>query len=261
LSLGFGLRCLPGTVSPALSIDEYGGYCYNPRKNPGLEVMAIQLEYLKNITYFAGIDSAELESISRHVFEKAAERGEIIIFEGEPAKALYFVVSGVVKVFKTSADGKEQILRLVRPGESFNDVPVLSDGANLAGAEAMGSVVVYGIEKSELEKVLRDYHQVARNTIEVLSERVRQLTSLVEDLSFRQVTVRVARILLEHAANGGTPGHRLTQQEMAAMAGTAREMVGRSLKSLEEEGIIKLDHHRIVITDKKALMKMAEVSS
>jgi len=85
--------------------------------------------------------------------------------------------------------------------------------------------------------------------------------SLVEDLSFRHVTGRVAKILLEHAGDGTGPRPRLTQQEMAAMAGTAREVVGRSLKALEEEGAIRFDRHRIVISDKQALRDMVEASS
>ncbi|MFC1965314.1 Crp/Fnr family transcriptional regulator [Chloroflexota bacterium] len=223
--------------------------------------MTIRLEFLKSSPYFYGLDPAQLDSLGKFAFEKTAERGEILVFEGEPDNALYFVVSGVMKAFKTSADGKEQILYLIRPGESFNEVPVFSGGPNLASAEAMGPVLLYVIKRSDLEVILREYPQVALNTIQVLSRRVQHLVSLIEDLSFRHVTGRVAKILLEHAGDGTSQGPRLTQQEMAAMAGTAREMVGRSLKSLEEEGTIRLDRHRIVITDKEALKEMANVPS
>ena len=222
--------------------------------------MAIQVEFLKSSPYFSGLSPAELDSLRRFIFEKAAERGEMLLLEGESAEALYFVVSGVVKVFKTSADGKEQILQLVRPGESFNDASVFGGAPNLASAEAMGPVVLYRIKKSDLEVILREHPQVALNVIRVLSERVQHLMSLVEDLSFRHVTGRVAKILLEHAGDGAGRSQRLTQQEMAAMAGTAREMVGRSLKALENEGTIRLDRHRIVITDKEALGEIAGVT-
>lgn len=219
--------------------------------------MDVKVEFLQSIPYFSGLGPAELDSVRNLIFEKTAERGELILLEGEPAEALYFVASGVAKVFKTSADGKEQTLYLVRPGESFNDVPVFDGGPNLASAQAMGPVVLYGIRKSDLEVLLREHPQVALNANQVLSHRVRHLVSLVEDLSFRHVIARVAKILLEHAGDGTGPRPRLTQQEMAAMAGTAREMIGRSLKTLEEEGAIRLDRHRIVITDKEALREMA----
>ena len=223
--------------------------------------MAIQSELIKANPYFSGLSPIELESLRKFIFKKKATRREILLLESEPAETLYFVVSGAVKVFKTSADGKEQILQLIRPGESFNDAPVLGGGANLASAEAMGDVVLYGIKKSDLEVILRSHPQVALNVIQVLSQRVQHLVSLVEDLSFRHVTGRVAKILLEYAGDKVGERPRLTQQEMAAMIGTAREMVGRSLKTLEQEGTIRFDRHRIVITDKEALRDMAGVTS
>lgn len=223
--------------------------------------MTVQIEFLKSIPYFSGLSPAELEWLSQLIFEKTAERGEIIVLEGETAEALFFVVSGAVKVFKTSAEGKEQILNIVRPGESFNDVPIFDDAPNPTSAQAMGPVILNGLRKSELKVILQEHRQVALNIIKVLAERVRQLMSLVEDLSFRRVIGRVAKILLEHAGDGTGPWPRLTQQEMAAMAGTAREVVARSLKALEEEGTIRLDRHRIVITDKEALKEMVAAPS
>lgn len=223
--------------------------------------MAVQLEFLKSVLYFSDLGLAELESIRKLVFEKTADRAEMVLFEGEAAANLYFVASGVVKVFKTSAEGKEQILSIVRPGESFNDVSIFDGGPNPASARAMGPVLLYGIKKNDMEAILRNHPQIVLNVIKVLASRVRHLLSLVEDLSFKHVIGRVAKILLEHIGGEMGRGPRLTQQEMAAMAGTAREVVGRSLKALEEEGAIKLDRHRIIITDKEALQKIMEVSS
>lgn len=223
--------------------------------------MPVQIDFLKSIPYFSGLSPAELDSIRRRLFEIKAERGEVILLEGEPAESLFFVVSGVVKVFKTSIEGKEQILSIVRPGESFNDVSVFDGGPNPTSAQAMGPVVLYGIKNNDLKVILREHPQVVLNIIKVLAERVRQLVSLVEDLSFRRVIGRGAKILLEHAGDGTGPRPQLTQQEMAAMAGTVREVVARSLKALEEEGAIRLDRHRIVITDKEALQEMVETST
>jgi CRP-like cAMP-binding protein len=223
--------------------------------------MTVQLDFLNSILYFSNLELADLESIRKLVFEKTADRAEMVLLEGEPAANLYFVASGVVKMFKTSAEGKEQILSIVRPGESFNDVPIFDGGSNPASARAMGPVLLYGIKKNDMEAILRNHPQIALNVIKVLASRVRHLVSLVEDLSFKHVIGRVAKILLEHVGGEMGRGPRLTQQEMAAMAGTAREVVGRSLKALEEEGAIKLDHHRIIITDKEALKEIMETPS
>ena len=106
---------------------------------------------------------------------------------------------------------------------------------------------------------MQQYPKVALNTSKVLAQRMRDLVTLVEDLSFRHVLGRVTKILLSHAGDGTAKEH-LTQQEMAAMAGTAREVVARSLKALEEQGHIRLERHRIVITDKKSLEDIVEES-
>ena len=103
------------------------------------------------------------------------------------------------------------------------------------------------------------FDTIALNIINVLSRRVQEMVELVEDLSFRNVSGRVAKILLEHTGNGDGDHPRLTQQEMAAMIGTAREMVGRSFRSLEEEGAIRIERNRIVITDQEALKKIAGI--
>jgi len=220
--------------------------------------MVIQTDFLKRIRYFSDLDLAVLDSIAKFFFEKKAERGEMFLLEGESDEVLYFVVSGAVKVLKTSADGKEQILNIARPGDSFNDAAAFDGSPNPAAAQAMGPVVLYGIRKSNLDTIIQEHPEIALNAIKVLTGRVRHLLSLVEDLSFKHVIGRIAKILLKHAGDGTGTGQRLTQQDMAAMAGTVREIVGRSLKALENEGAIRLDHHRIVITDKEILEKIME---
>jgi CRP/FNR family cyclic AMP-dependent transcriptional regulator len=222
--------------------------------------MTTQEEFLNKIPYFSGLDEAGINSIRRHVYEKRAGRGEMLLTEGAPADVLYFVAEGAVKVFKTSADGKEQILRIIRPGESFNDVAVLNSGVSLVSAGAMGPVVLYAIKKGDLEGIMRERPQVAFNVIKVLSRRVAELIELVEDLSFRHVTGRVAKMLLEYAGDKTGERPRLTQQEMAAVIGTAREMVGRSLKSLEEDGLIRMERNRIIITNQPALQEAAGIA-
>ena len=222
--------------------------------------MAVQLDFLNSVPYFSGLGTAELGEIRKLIVEKKADRGDMLVLEGEQVRIFHFVVSGVVKAFKTSVGGKEQILKIVRHGEAFSDIPVFDDGPSPCSVQAMGDVVLYEISKADLEVILRKYPQVALNVISVLAGRVRHLVSLVEDLSFRHVIGRVAKILLENAEDGAGHGQRLTQQDMAAIAGTAREVVGRSLKALEDDGVISLDKYRIVINDREALKGIIESS-
>ncbi len=223
--------------------------------------MAVKVDFLRETEYFSGLSPAALNAIVKLVFEKRVDRGEIFVLEEGTDDVLYIIASGAAKVFKTSAEGKEQILSIARPGDSINDVAVFDGGPNLVAAQAMSPVVLYGLSRSNLEIMLRDYPQVANNVIRVLAKRVRYLVSLVEDLSFKHVIGRIAKILLQYAGSGADGGQRLTQQDMAAMAGTVREVVGRSLKVLEEEKAIKLDHHRIIITDEEALKRIIEEPS
>jgi CRP/FNR family transcriptional regulator len=215
-------------------------------------------EFVCNIPYFDGLSEDEHQSIKKLAIERHYERGDIIIYEGDKAAALFIVCSGAVKIFKTSLEGKEQILSIARPGDTFNDVGVFDGGLNPASAQAMGEAVIYELGQNELNILLQDYPIVVHNTIKVLASHVRELVTLVEDLSFRHVIGRVAKILLEYAGADSIDTPRLTQQEMAAMAGSAREVVGRSLKALEEDGLIKLNRHKVTITDMDALREMVE---
>jgi CRP-like cAMP-binding protein len=220
--------------------------------------MVVQVDFLRDTQYFSGLSPAALDSIAKLAFEKKVDRGDIFLLEGESDEVLYLLVSGVVKAFKTSADGKEQIISIARPGDSINDVAVFDGGPNVVAVQALSPVILYGLRKNNVEVILRDYPVVVTNVIGVLAKRVRYLVSLVEDLSFKHVISRIAKILLQYAGSGTVTGQRLTQQDMAAMAGTVREVVGRSLKVLEDEGTIKLDHHSIIIRDKEALKKIIE---
>jgi CRP-like cAMP-binding protein len=222
--------------------------------------MTIETTFLKSISYFTVMNAAELEAIKSSFSERTVQRGEVILLEGNLSDTLFFVAAGAVKVFKTSAQGKEQILSIARPGEALNDVPIFDGGMNPVSAQALGPVTLYGIKKDKLQSIMQQYPQIALNTSKVLAGRMRQLVTLVEDLSFRHVLGRVTKILLAHAGDGAGANDHLTQQEMAAMAGTAREVVARSLKALEEQGHIRLERHRIVITDKKALEEIVAAS-
>ena len=90
--------------------------------------MTVDVAFLKSNPYFSRLSRDELDLVQKLIFEKKVERGDIIVLEGEPAEAIYFVGSGAVKTFRTSVDGKEQVLKIVRPGESFNDVAIFDSG-------------------------------------------------------------------------------------------------------------------------------------
>lgn len=222
--------------------------------------MTTKLEFLKASPFFAEFSADKLEAVSQRVFEKHLARGEMALNEGDEARTLFFVAEGVVKLFKTSAEGKEQILSLILPGESFNDVAMFDRGPAPVNVQALGPVTLYGIQRDDLNAMLKHYPELSHNIIQVLAQRIRYLISLVEDLSFRSVISRVAKILLENVGDVSSQGQRLTQRDMAAMAGTAREVVSRSLKYFEDQKLIEMRRHQIAIINKKGLEQLVEPS-
>jgi CRP/FNR family transcriptional regulator len=226
--------------------------------------MPVDVDELRKVPIFAPLAPDDMAHVAAVTVERHYDRGDIILLEGDRAGALYFVHSGLIKVFKTSPEGKEQVLRLIEAGTTFNDVPALDGGPTPASVAALEPSVVYATGGTELRRLIVERPGVALAVVQALAGALRQLVMLVEDLSFRHVAARVAKILLEReksASNGdgdaGRVAHRLTQQEIAAMAGTAREMVGRALKELEAAGAIKMQRGRITVVSREKLAMLA----
>ena len=217
--------------------------------------MVISTAVLAQINYFNGLSHGELEAVKKYIaFEKTIEKGETLLFEGDQSEYMYLVVSGAVKVYKKSANRKEQILNVATSGESLNDVSTFDGGGSAANMLAMTTVRLYAVRKGDMERLVYGNPKIARNVAGVLASRVRRDSSLVEVLSFDQVISRLARLILKQAtAVGGDLLPHFTQQDLAAMVGTSRVVVNRSLRVMEEKGAIRLERRRIVITDEEAL--------
>lgn len=217
-------------------------------------------DQLRTIAYFQDLDARALARIRASLSDVRLDRGQILFTEGEPAQAMYFVRSGQVKIFKLSPDGREQVLRLAGPGDCFNEVPIFDEGPNPANVQAVEPSLLWAIRRTEMRRLVEEHPAIAIGFLKAFAGKLRHFTRKVEDLSFRSVTGRVAKLLLEIAEDDGKGGLRLkrqiTQQEMAAVVGTAREMIGRAFKVLEREGAIRLDRHRVVILSKAALARM-----
>ncbi|MBI2908266.1 MAG: Crp/Fnr family transcriptional regulator [Chloroflexi bacterium] len=214
-------------------------------------------EVLRSLPFFASLSDKEMDRIQREAISRSFDKGEILFIEGGPCKGLYVVTSGQIRVFKSSPEGREQVMLYANPGDSFNEVPVFDGGTNPASASAMEHSVVYIVPKEVILSLVAEC-PAARAMLKVFSGRLRHLASLVEDLSFRSVVSRLAKILLDLAVTeeSGAPVPRLTQDEMAAMAGTVRDMIGRALKTLEKAGAIKIEGRRIAVIDPDVLREM-----
>ena len=217
--------------------------------------MPIEIEMLRKIPYFSMLSRDDLAQVAMLTVERHFNRGDLILIAGEPEGSLCYVCSGLVKVFKASPDGKEQVLRLIGTGYTFNDVPALDGGPNPASVAAVESSNVYVIRRSGLHQLIKTRPEVAEAVVLTLAKTLRHLVALVEDLSLRHVTARVAKILLDQeiSAQQGQQVHRLTQTEMAALVGSTREVVGRALKELETAGAIEMRHGQAVMLNRERL--------
>ena len=223
---------------------------------------------LRKVPYFAELEAAALRALSGKARVRSYRKGEVILWEGEPCEGLYVVLRGRVKVFKRSDEGREQVLLIIGPGRSFNDVPVFDGGANPGSVAALDSTTIAILPKGEVLRLVERHPAMAMAVIRILAGRMRGLTLVVEDLALRTVTARVAKILLESAGGRATlietPAEnsiRLTQSQLAGMTGTVREVVQRALKTLEQDGAIKLARARISVLDPAALRRWANAAA
>ncbi len=215
------------------------------------------------IPYFSGLTDDERAQAAARARRRALHPGDVLFVEGEECAGLFVVVSGLVKLYKTSPDGKEQVVRHMGAGDSFNEVPVFDGGPNPVSAAAVepGEVLIFS--RPAVLDLLRAYPAFGGAVVQVFASRLRHLVALVEDLSFRQVTARVARILLQsvdpHEGIGAGAGVRVrvTQREIAEMAGTSREVVARALKALEGAHAVDIRAGRIQISDPAALRALS----
>lgn len=155
---------------------------------------------LKEVAYFADLDDERRRALAREVRVRRYGAGERILAEGAPCSGLGIVLAGHVKIFKLSEQGREQILRLVGPGRTFNDVPVFDGGANPGNVAAVEPAEIGMLARTRLLSLVEDEPAVARAVIRVLAARLRAMTLMVEDLALRGVTGRVARFSSTAAA-------------------------------------------------------------
>ena len=216
---------------------------------------------LQKVHFLQGISDAALQKLVGSAVRRSYGAGAVLFVEGDPVVGFYLIESGSVKISRVSLDGREHILLVLGAGDSFNEVAALDGGPNPATATAHSDVTVYCVLRDELRQTVAQHPDLAWAMIESISRRTRQLLRMVQDLSMRSVKGRLANLLLEQAESNATDAvpKMLTQEEIASRLGTVREMVGRALRSLSNEGVIEFDRHRIVILDAEKLRKEAEV--
>lgn len=200
--------------------------------------------------------------LARTVQRHRAGRGELLFGQGDEAAGLWLVESGRVRIYASDAEGHEQTLQIVGPGESFNEVPFFDRGPEPASAQVLARATLLVIPQSRRDAILAEVPEIAESAAASFASRLRQTVAIISDLSFRHVSGRVALVLLQavdpHPGVGaGSGGRGVTQREIAEMTGTRREVVARALRRLEEEGLIRIDRGQIVLLDREGLARHA----
>jgi CRP/FNR family cyclic AMP-dependent transcriptional regulator len=215
--------------------------------------------FLAHHPYFQDVGKEEIARIARLATIRQAVAGEVLALEGDPCRAVYFVMRGRVRAFKLSPQGREQIINDLLPGQIFYLVPALDGGALPTTTRAATRATLLSFPCAAFVRMLDDHPTVAVQVLREFAGRLRALSSLVEDLSLRTVPQRLAKFLAERAQEGAPkPGQRqLTQREIASQLGTVREVIARSLADFDQRGWINLQRGVIEVVDLDALVDFA----
>jgi len=216
------------------------------------------VQHLSEISFFSELEEPTRKELAQLSRWREYDAGEVVVLEGDAHPGLYYLQYGWLKVVKTSPTGREQILRFLEPGDTFNEIGVFANQPNPATAIALEPAGVWLIPRTALLRLLQEKPDFTQHIIAKMAERMLYLVSLVTGLSLRPVTSRLARLLLEDAVNGVLERPRwYTQVELAARLGTVPDVIQRALRGLENEGLIAVDRHQIRIIDRQALAEIA----
>jgi CRP/FNR family transcriptional regulator len=181
----------------------------------------------------------------------------IITWEGDECLSVYFILEGRVELYQASPDGREQIIDRLGEGEAFNLAPVFKIPAvQQATVRALTPCSLMMIGQSEFIHLMDQFPQSYKALAKYFAFRLVMMAEMIQNLSMHSVRVRLARFLMHEAEIGGDP--RWTQEDMARRLGTVRDVVGRTLRQFEDDGLIRIARQRILLLDRERLTRTAK---
>lgn len=212
---------------------------------------------LRKLSLFNDLSELDLKRIASILKTRSFAKGDVLFSEGATGLGVWLVVKGSVKLIKMDASGREQLLKVVQQNEFFSEV-VLFDGGTYpatAIASSEGSAVV--LYNSDAKALIHMHPELAWHFLHVLSTRLRTAQDRIRILCATDVTSKLAAILLHVAREQKSAVLNLGRQDVANMAGVARETVSRILTSFAEQGYIELGRNRIALVNQKHLSLIA----
>jgi CRP/FNR family transcriptional regulator len=223
------------------------------------------IEQLKKPLLFSGLKDADLAELAAITMRRAFKKGETLFSEGEEATGFYLLLSGRIKLCRMSADGREKVLHFVKPRETFAEAAFFGDGRYPAEARAMEAGEVLYIPRQGFMELMGRNPGFALNLVVSLSSMLRQFVRQIEEISFADVTSRLASFLVRRAGEKSTSFDGITyidlgikKGELASRLGTASETISRTLRKLKDEGIIEVQGNRVVVHQMEKLEKLSE---
>jgi CRP/FNR family transcriptional regulator len=213
------------------------------------------------IPYFESLgtcDSANVEAAARpHVYEP----GTMIFHEGDRCAGFFILVEGMVRLYRVNSEGRLHTLSLLKPLATFNEVAAVDGETNPFNATAVVRSVVRVIPHKRLMQLLASEQALLNSYVQALAHRNREYIERLEDMTFRSIPSRLAKLFLHETMYADqiaeTPS-RLTQEEIAAILGTTREVVGRALRGLMNDGLLQKRGRHVYVVDRAGLERLAE---
>jgi len=218
-------------------------------------------EHIVAIPLFDGLSREQYDELATIVVAHSYRGGQIIFSEGDEGSGFYVVISGRVKVFKLSPEGKEQILHVFGPGEPFGEASVFAGQRFPAHAEALEESRIFFFPRAAFIELIKQDPSLALNMLAILSRRLRKFTLLVEDLSLKEVPGRLAAYLLYMSKQRDESNDLeldVAKGQLASLLGTIPETLSRILTKMVRHGLIQSDGPRIRILDRQGLEELAQ---
>ncbi len=225
------------------------------------------LEVLKRVPIFSSLSEQEFAFLTSRVVQRKVGTGELIFGEGDPCAGLYVVQSGNVRIFRSSAGGREHVLSIEGPGSSIAELPLFDGGNYPASAQALRDSTLLFFSRQDFHALCVQHPDVALKVLRVVGGRLRRLVGIIEELSFTTVRHRLIALLVRLSkGEGRRTGDAVTltlamnNSELAAQIGTVRELVSRNLSRLQAEGLIQLDNRALRILSMQRLQEELQAS-
>ena len=216
---------------------------------------------IAGIPLFNGLPEDQLLAIKQIAVEKKVNKGEAIFSEGDEGKGFFVVLEGRMKIYKVSAEGKEQILHIFGPGKPFGEVPVFAGQKFPANAQAISKGRLLFFRRAAFVKLITENPSLSLNMLAIMSSKLREFTIQIENLSLKEIPARLASYLIylaDQQQSDELVTLTISKGQLASILGTIPETLSRIFAKLSSQGLINVQGPKITLLDREGLEDLAE---